>query len=137
VAKNRAGKNEGIFHYVIENKWWKNARNRPFPYVDGKKGSYRQLSIILMKKQGVTKDAAMNDELRSQQPDAPGERQSPRSSSKAGQFRSSVNRRMKPTRIDRKDIDRVGSKMRPQRFPRVSPVAINFGPSRAGTLSRL
>jgi hypothetical protein len=24
VAKNAGGKNEGKFHYVIENKWWKN-----------------------------------------------------------------------------------------------------------------
>ena len=23
-GKNAAGKYEGIFHYVIENKWWKN-----------------------------------------------------------------------------------------------------------------
>jgi hypothetical protein len=47
--KNAGGKNEGIFHYVIENKWWKNVRNRPFHYVDEKKGSYSRLSIMLMK----------------------------------------------------------------------------------------
>jgi hypothetical protein len=51
--RNAGGKNEGIFHYAIENKCRKNARNRPFHYVDEKKGSYRQLSIILMKRQGV------------------------------------------------------------------------------------
>jgi hypothetical protein len=31
--KNAGGKYEGIFHYVIENKWWKNVRKRPFLYV--------------------------------------------------------------------------------------------------------
>jgi len=47
--KNAGGKNEGIFHYVIENKWWKNVRNGPFHYVDENKYSYRWISIILMK----------------------------------------------------------------------------------------
>jgi len=47
--KNAGGINEGIFHYVIENKWCKNARKRPFHYVDEKKGGCRQLSIMLMK----------------------------------------------------------------------------------------
>ena len=47
--KNAGGKNEGIFHYVIENKWWKNVRNVSFHYVDENKYSYRCLSIILMK----------------------------------------------------------------------------------------
>jgi hypothetical protein len=47
------GKNEGIFHYVIENKWWKNVRNRPFHYVDENKCSYKQLSIMLMKRKAV------------------------------------------------------------------------------------
>ena len=51
--KNAGGKNEGIFHYVIENKWWKNVRNRPFHYVDEKKGSYSRLSIMLMKRKEV------------------------------------------------------------------------------------
>jgi len=46
--KNAGGKNEGIFHYVIENKWWKNVRNWPFHYVDENKGSYSRLSIMLM-----------------------------------------------------------------------------------------
>jgi len=31
--KNAGGKNEGIFHYVIENKCIKNVRNKPFHYV--------------------------------------------------------------------------------------------------------
>ena len=48
--KNAGGKNEGIFHYVIENKWCKNVRKQPFHYVDEKNSSYRQLSIMLMKK---------------------------------------------------------------------------------------
>jgi len=52
--KNAGGKNEGIFHYVIENKWWKNVRNWPFHYVDENKCSYRQLSIMLMKRKGVS-----------------------------------------------------------------------------------
>jgi hypothetical protein len=47
--KNAGGKNEGIFHYVIENKWRKNVRNRPFHYVDEKKGTYSGLSIMSMK----------------------------------------------------------------------------------------
>jgi hypothetical protein len=42
--KNAGGKNEGIFHYVIENKWWKNVRNRPFHYVDEKKTGYSKSS---------------------------------------------------------------------------------------------
>jgi len=46
--KNAGGKYEGIFHYVIENKWWKNVRNWPFHYVDENKGSYSRLSIMLM-----------------------------------------------------------------------------------------
>jgi hypothetical protein len=44
--KNAGGKNEGIFHYVIENKWWKNVRKQPFHYVDENTGSYSSLSII-------------------------------------------------------------------------------------------
>ena len=28
-SKNAGGKNEGKFHYVIENKWRKNVRNQP------------------------------------------------------------------------------------------------------------
>jgi hypothetical protein len=51
----RGGKNEGIFHYVIENKRWKNVRNRPFHYVDEKTGSYTRLSIILMKIKAVVR----------------------------------------------------------------------------------
>jgi len=47
--KNAGGKNEGIFHYVIENKWRKNVRNRPFHYVDEKKGGCSGLSIMSMK----------------------------------------------------------------------------------------
>ena len=47
--KTRGAKNEGIFHYVIENKWWKNARKQPFHYVDENKYSYIRLSIMLMK----------------------------------------------------------------------------------------
>ena len=31
--KNAGGKNEGIFHYVIENKCMKNVRNRSLHYV--------------------------------------------------------------------------------------------------------
>ena len=54
--KNAGGKNEGIFHYVVENKRIKNVRNRPFHYVDEKKSSYRQLSIMLMKRNGVTRN---------------------------------------------------------------------------------
>ena len=53
--KNAGGKNEGICHYVIENKWWKNVRNRPFHYVDENKDSYRRLSIMLMKIKVVIK----------------------------------------------------------------------------------
>jgi hypothetical protein len=52
--KTRGGENEGIFHYVIENKWCKNARKRPFHYVDEKTGGYSRLSIILMKRKGVS-----------------------------------------------------------------------------------
>jgi hypothetical protein len=48
--KTRGGKYEGIFHYVIENKWWKNVRNQPFHYVHEKKGCYTRLSIMLMKR---------------------------------------------------------------------------------------
>jgi hypothetical protein len=47
--KMRGGENEGIFHYVIENKWWKNVRNRPLHYINEKTGGYTRLSIILMK----------------------------------------------------------------------------------------
>jgi hypothetical protein len=52
--KNAGGKNEGIFHYVVENKCRKNVRNRPLHYVDEKKGSYSHLSIMLMKRNGVS-----------------------------------------------------------------------------------
>jgi hypothetical protein len=31
--KTRGGKNEGNLHYVIENKWRKNARNQSLHYV--------------------------------------------------------------------------------------------------------
>ena len=31
--ENAGGKNEGNFHYVVENKWIKNVRNQPFHYV--------------------------------------------------------------------------------------------------------
>jgi hypothetical protein len=30
---NAGGKNEGKFHYVVENKWIKNVRFRPFHYI--------------------------------------------------------------------------------------------------------
>jgi len=53
--KNAGGKNEGIFHYVIENKWWKNVRDRPFHYVDENKRCYKRLSIMLMKKRWLFK----------------------------------------------------------------------------------
>jgi hypothetical protein len=53
--KNARGKNEGIFHYVIENKWCKNVRNRSFHYVDENKCSYKQLSIMLMKRKAVVR----------------------------------------------------------------------------------
>jgi hypothetical protein len=33
VAKNAGAKNEGNLHYVIENKWRKNVRNRSFHYI--------------------------------------------------------------------------------------------------------
>ena len=33
APKNAGEKNEGNLHYVIENKWIKNVRNRPFHYV--------------------------------------------------------------------------------------------------------
>jgi hypothetical protein len=33
APKNAGGGNEGNLHYVVENKWIKNARNRPFHYV--------------------------------------------------------------------------------------------------------
>jgi hypothetical protein len=62
--KNAGGKNEGIFHYVIENKWRKNARNRPFHYVDENKGSYSRLSIILMKIKGVIENTVTSDKWR-------------------------------------------------------------------------
>jgi hypothetical protein len=39
-AKNAGGKNEGIFHYVIENKCIKNVRNGPFHYVIEKSATY-------------------------------------------------------------------------------------------------
>jgi len=55
-GKNAAGKYEGIFHYVIENKWWKNVRNRPFHYVYEKKGSWSRLSIIFMKRNIVIRN---------------------------------------------------------------------------------
>jgi hypothetical protein len=61
TAKKRGGKNEGIFHYVIENKWWKNVRNRPFHYVNEKKGSYRPLSIMLMIIKAVTRSLSEID----------------------------------------------------------------------------
>jgi len=47
--KNAGGKYEGIFHYVIENKWWKNVRKWPFHYVIEKKHGYSRLSIMSMK----------------------------------------------------------------------------------------
>jgi hypothetical protein len=53
--KMRGGKNEGIFHYVVENTCRKNVRNRPFHYVDEKKGSYTRISIILMKRKAVVR----------------------------------------------------------------------------------
>jgi hypothetical protein len=53
AKKNAGGKNEGIFHYVVENKWRKNVRNMPFHYVDEKKDSYSCLSIMLMKRKEV------------------------------------------------------------------------------------
>ena len=52
--KNAGGKNEGIFHYVIENKCRKNARNGPFHYVDENKDSYGRLSIMFMKRKEVS-----------------------------------------------------------------------------------
>ena len=48
--KNAGGKNEGIFHYVVENTCIKNVRNESFHYVDEKKGGYSRLSIMLMKR---------------------------------------------------------------------------------------
>ena len=39
--KNAGGKNEGEFHYVIENKWRKNVGFPPFQDVDEKKGERR------------------------------------------------------------------------------------------------
>ncbi len=51
--KNAGGKNEGIFHYVVENTCIKNVRNEPFHYVDEKKGGYSRLSIMLMKRNGL------------------------------------------------------------------------------------
>ncbi len=62
LRKNAGGKNEGIFHYVIENKWWKNVRNRPFHYVDENKGSYSRLSIMLMKINGFVEKTVMSEE---------------------------------------------------------------------------
>jgi hypothetical protein len=35
--KDAGGKNEGNLHYVIENKWRNNVRNRAFHYVDENK----------------------------------------------------------------------------------------------------
>jgi hypothetical protein len=32
-SKNAGGKNEGNFHYVVENKWIKNVRFRAFHYI--------------------------------------------------------------------------------------------------------
>ena len=60
--KNAGGKNEGICHYVIENKCIKNVRNRPFHYVDEKKDSYSRLSIMLMKIKQVTQKAGTADQ---------------------------------------------------------------------------
>jgi hypothetical protein len=60
--ENAGGKNEGIFHYVVENKCRKNARNRAFHYVDEKKSSYSRLSIILMKRKEVIQKAVTSDE---------------------------------------------------------------------------
>jgi len=56
-AKKRGGKNEGIFHYVVENTCIKNVRNEPFHYVDEKKGGYSLLSIMLMKRNGLIEKA--------------------------------------------------------------------------------
>jgi len=53
--KTRGGKNEGIFHYVIENTCSKNARNWALHYVIENKCSYMQLSIMLMKRKGVVR----------------------------------------------------------------------------------
>jgi hypothetical protein len=47
--KKAGGKNEGIFHYVIENKWCKLVRKRSFHYVYENKYSYSHASIILIK----------------------------------------------------------------------------------------
>ena len=60
--KNAEGKNDGIFHYVIENKWWKNVRKQPFHYVDEKTGGYSSLSIMLMKRKDVIQEAVTSDE---------------------------------------------------------------------------
>jgi len=59
--KNAGGKNAGIFHYVVENKWCKNARIRPFHYVHEKKSGYKQLSIMLMKRKAVIHKAVKSD----------------------------------------------------------------------------
>jgi len=59
--KNAGGKNEGIFHYVIENTCSKNARNRPLHYVIEKKYSYRHLSIMLLKINGVIRNEGRTD----------------------------------------------------------------------------
>ena len=64
-SKKRGGKNEGIFHYVIEKKWWKNVRNRPFHYVHENKGGYGRLSIMLMKRKAVNKRRWMKSKVRS------------------------------------------------------------------------
>jgi hypothetical protein len=32
--KTRGAENGGDYHYVIENKWIKNVRNRPYHYID-------------------------------------------------------------------------------------------------------
>jgi hypothetical protein len=61
--KNAGGKNEGIFHYVIENKCRKNVRNRPFHYVDENKYSYGRLSIMFIKIKDVSGKAAMKNKV--------------------------------------------------------------------------
>ena len=61
-GKNAGGKYEGIFHYVIENKWWKIVRNVPFHYVDENKDSYSRSFIMFMKIQVVIQKAVTSDE---------------------------------------------------------------------------
>jgi hypothetical protein len=62
---NAGVKNEGILHYVIENKRIKNVRKRPLHYVDEKKGGYSRLSTMLMKINDVIGKAVMSDERQS------------------------------------------------------------------------